>query len=104
METTWKERLKEAVKKDGRSMAAISRACGRSPQYVTQIFSYDKEPTIGNLTKLCEALNVSPVYIVSGIDLPKELEPLIGKFADLPASDRALFLNLFERLLQNEDE
>lgn len=100
---TWKERLAEAIEKDGRSKTAISKATGRGPMYVSQIFSENKTPTIDNLNALCNTLNVSPVYICYGLDFPEELTPYISRFSSLDPNDRAFILQFLERFLKDMD-
>lgn len=80
----WKGRLQEAVTKDGRSRREISAAAGMSYNYLSQILSDEKMPKIENIEKVCRALGVSPVYILSGIDITPRVEELIRIFSEAP--------------------
>lgn len=74
----WRERLAAAVKADGRSMRALSLALGGSEGYVHSILKDEKEPGIERLLALCEVLNVSPAYILLGLDVSPEGQRLIA--------------------------
>lgn len=80
----WKGRLQEAVAKDGRSRREISTAAGMSYNYLSQILSDEKMPKIENLENVCRALGISPVYILSGIEITPRVEELIRIFSDAP--------------------
>jgi len=71
-ESDWKTRLQVAIDSDGRSRAAICEAAGLSRNYIGSIYTDGREPTVSKFITLCVALNVSPAYIISGVDATPE--------------------------------
>jgi hypothetical protein len=65
-------RLVEAVAQSGKSARAVSLAAGLGPGYIHSITKEGKDPTIDNLISVCEAVPVSFLYVVFGIDAPPE--------------------------------
>jgi transcriptional regulator with XRE-family HTH domain len=62
----WKKRLKDAIDADGRSASAISTSAGFTRSYISGIFNEGKDPSVEHFLGLCETLNVSPVFILTG--------------------------------------
>ena len=79
----WRERLREAIERDRRSGRQIGTDAGLSINFVSQVLTSDKSPTVDNLLKLCEALCISPVYVLTGEQswaaLPKRAGPGIRR-------------------------
>ena len=96
---SWRTRLKEAVEASDASMRAVSLASGNGPGYVHSILSEGKEPTIGNLLDVCQALNVSPIYILFGMKVTPEDEAILEVLRDNPSS-RDSILNLLRTVRQ----
>lgn len=97
MEEGWLNRLKEAVEKDGRSWRAISRAAKAGPNYLGEVLA-GKVPTIERFMRICEALDVSASYILTGVDLGAEDEEFLSVLADLSDEQHATLLSLARQL------
>ena len=65
-EKTWRQRFDKAVKRDGRSLRAISKASGLAETALWEILNTEKEPGIGKLLAICTELRVSISYILEG--------------------------------------
>ena len=70
--TDWKKRLEASIEASGKSKRAISLESGNSPGYVHSILTEGKEPKISSLISICEAVPVSPIYILHGYDVTPE--------------------------------
>ena len=89
-EANWKTRLLVAIEADGRSRASICAAAGLSRNYIGSIYTDGKEPTVPKMLLLCKALNVSPAYIISGIDASPETARLMEALTADPEKTAAL--------------
>lgn len=89
----WRKRLDDAVKASGRSRRAVSLAAGLAPNYLhTLLGAPQKEPTIGNLQRVCQTLNVALGWIIQGISLDPQTEELLRLAADLTPEQRGHLL------------
>jgi len=71
---SWRIRLRAAIADSGKSMRAISLAASLSPGYVHSIMEDGKEPTIDKLLAVCDAIPVSAIRILLGVDaLPDDV-------------------------------
>ena len=68
----WRGRLAAALEESGKSKRAVSIASGNAPGYLHGILAEGKEPTISKLIDVCDAIPVSPVYILYGLDVRPE--------------------------------
>lgn len=92
----WRDRLIEAINKDGRSYRALSLEAGLGPNYVNQLLAPNSRgPTASALIKLLAVLKVSPTYIISGSPLTPEHEELLYLATRLSPQGRS---NLIEFL------
>jgi hypothetical protein len=64
-------------------MRRISKAAGVGASWLRQLFSYEKEPGITNVLKVCAALNVSPVFILTGVALDRAGEVFLRSWPKL---------------------
>jgi transcriptional regulator with XRE-family HTH domain len=94
----WKTRLREAIAADGRSMRAISLKSDLGANYITEIFTKDKEPGVEKLRRVCAELGVSLSFILTGVDLDEENEAFLALLTGLDDSDRATLLGLARKL------
>lgn len=78
------ERLREAVRQDGRSMRQISIACGLGPSFVSGIVNEGKDPSFTNLMRLCRELRLEPNL---GPQSPPTLATVLAALATLPESE-----------------
>lgn len=98
MGATWKHRLAEAVNNDGRSMRAISKSAGVGVNYLSEIFSKDKVPSIDKLLLLAEELKVSATFILVGTDVSPESEEFLAHLGSMTPEERATMLSLARQL------
>jgi hypothetical protein len=75
--TNWKQRLADGVKASGKSMRKISLDAKLGAGYVNSILNENKDPTIGNLARICEAANLSLYYVLVGADISPQDEDLL---------------------------
>lgn len=74
----WKSRLLATIKEKKTSQRHVSLAAGLGPGYVNSWFNKEqKEPTVENLLKVCEVLNVSVSYILFGVQMSAETEQIL---------------------------
>jgi len=90
----WINRLREARAKDGRSLRAISMAAGVGENFLSQMLRYGKAPSIDNFIKVCRALDVSPIHILTGAPVTPEMEALLEAWAKVPSYRRKALLAL----------
>lgn len=96
----WKDRLAAAIAESGRSERDISLSARppRKPQlgpgYVHSILKEGKDPTIGNLQAICDALGVSIYRILGGFDMTPETERLLRLLVAAEEDDRRSVLQL----------
>ena len=64
----WRARLSEAVELSGKSARAISLEAKLGPGYVHSILREGKDPTIERLLAICDAIPVSLIYVMYGVD------------------------------------
>lgn len=80
----WRDRLRNEIKRSGRSQSDIALAVGLSRGYFSNILREDKDPTIGNLTKICSELGISLPKIMYGYDISPEIEEVLTLMQDNP--------------------
>lgn len=73
----WRQRLEDAVRKDGRSLRDISLAANLSHGYLHGILRDGKEPTLDRFSRICSELNLSLSYALMGADISPETESII---------------------------
>lgn len=70
MGNEWRERLRERIEADGRSLRSLSLAAGHGPNFVQQLLKNDKDPGFQKLAELLSVLGPdATVYVTSGIRL-----------------------------------
>lgn len=82
-EQGWRIRLMACIEEEGRSLRSISLQAGLGQNYLNQMVSDRKEPGIEVVRRLCDVLNVSVTYIVTGNELSKLDEELLAILADI---------------------
>lgn len=88
--TDWKERLKLAIENSGKSLREISLASGHGPGYLHSVFTEGKDPKITTLMKVCDAANVSLIYVLHGMEVAPEDEELLKELYLHPAKREAI--------------
>lgn len=89
----WRVRLAQKIEESGKSMRAISLACGRGPGYVFTIMKDRKNPTAETLAEICTEVGTSVSYVLHGIDIFAE-EKLVELFSQASPDVRNAILTL----------
>lgn len=89
-ESTWRDRIEEAVRKDGRSLRDISLAAGLSHGYLHGILRDNKEPTLDRFVRICAELGLSVSYAMMGARVSPETEAIIRGLESDPATRDAI--------------
>lgn len=99
MARDWRERLKERVEADERSMRAISMAAGHGPNFIQQLLKDGKEPGFQKLVDLLSVLGPdAAVYVTTGIRLGTEDQLRATLTANgLPANELATVMDIIKR-------
>lgn len=84
----WRERLSEAIDESGRSPRSISLGAGLSDSYIAQIFNKGVEPTVAKLEAICNELDISLTWVMTGVEITPEVERLMSAWATLSADAR----------------
>lgn len=98
MVEAWQERLEDAVRKDGRKPRSISIAAGLGPNYLSEVFTKGKVPSVDNLLKLCAELHVSATFVLTGSEVSPESEEMLSLLAGLDVEAQSTLLNLARQL------
>lgn len=73
----WRDRLAKAIEERGETMRSVSLKAGLGANYVHGILKDEKDPTVERLLAICQALNVSPAYILLGSETTPEVEAIL---------------------------
>ncbi len=90
IDVAWRERLDEAIKKSGKSYRAVSLSAGMGKGYVYSVLKEGKDPSILNLSSICEQVGVSVFFILHGFDLSQDDIELLKAIRDDPESVRSV--------------
>lgn len=60
----WRDRLHERLTATGRSMRDVSLSAGLGPNFVHEVVTKGKEPSIGNLMAVASELDTSVSYLL----------------------------------------
>lgn len=103
MEKGWYDRLVEAIKGDGRSERAISLEAKCGPNYVQQMISGGKRPTVDKLMALLDVLGEAKAFeILTGQKLVDEDLEFIRLSAGLDPAQKRAALAFFQTLLERQ--
>ena len=75
--TNWRNRLEGVIRADGRSLRDVSLAAKVSHGYLHGVLRDGKEPTLDRFLRICSALHVSAVYVLTGLDVNQETEAIM---------------------------
>jgi transcriptional regulator with XRE-family HTH domain len=98
----WQRRLEAAIRDCGRSQREISLAAGLGPGYVHSILKEDKDPTIGNLLRVCRAADVSIYHILGGFEMKPEDEEFLKLLSSVDDDLKRSILLILERGRRHE--
>lgn len=94
-----KTRLERVMDARGFNMKSLSLAAGLGETYVRDVLRRGKEPTVGKLQKLCEALGVSFIYMVEGLPLTADSERVAKIHSSLPDEDQKTLESVADGLI-----
>jgi len=81
---TWKDRLLHAVERSGKSQQAIAIDAGLGRAYLYGVFKEGKVPTVENMIRICNAIGVSPAFIIFGWSMNPKQQELLDLIAQHP--------------------
>ena len=90
----WRARLSQKIEESGKSMRAISLACGKAPGYVFSIMKEKKNPRAEALAEICAEVGTSISYVLYGFDISAEGEEFLELFPRASPDVRAAILTL----------
>lgn len=90
----WRVRLAQKIEESGKSMRAISLACGRGEAYVHSIMKEKKNPRAEALAEICAEVGTSISYVLYGFDISAEGEEFLELFPRASPDVRAAILTL----------
>ena len=94
----WRVRLSQKIEESGKSMRAISLACGKAPGYVFSIMKEKKNPRAEALAEICAEVGTSVSYVLYGIDISAEGEKFLKLFSQASPDMRAAILTLLRAI------
>lgn len=103
-DTTWRERLKEAIATRETSNRALSKAVGAGEGYISELFASSKEPSFDRMLQIARVLEVSLTWLVYGVEMSHEAEQLLRLFSRLSDPQKAAFLQLAESIAAEDDQ
>ncbi len=72
-----RHRLECEIEKSGKSKRAVSIDAGLGKGYLFSITNEGKDPSVVNLAKICDALDISLAYVLFGLEISPETEALM---------------------------
>ena len=94
----WRARLSQKIEESGKSMRAISLACGKAPGYVHSILKDGKNPRAEALAEICAESGTSVSYVLRGFDISAEGEEFLKLFSQASPDMRAAILTLLRAI------
>lgn len=77
----WRQRLARGIESKGKSFREVSLAAGKAHGYVHAMLKADKEPAVDNLIAVCEASDLSPTWVLFGVQMDRETEEIVRQLA-----------------------
>lgn len=79
-----RERLKQAVEASPLSQNEISLRSGNSVSYVSGVLTGGRDPQMSKISAVCEVLEVSPMWLLYGFDVPDGADEIFQLVSDHP--------------------
>lgn len=95
-DSSWIERLSQALTEKRVSMRELSLAMGRAPGYVHSLVKDAKQPSINNMVAMSDKLGVSLMWLVFGIEMSGDAERLLRLYSSLGPDQQREFLRMAE--------
>jgi transcriptional regulator with XRE-family HTH domain len=92
----WRNRLLEAVDRDGRSDRSISLEAGLGPNFLNQLRNEAKEPGIEKIAALAKELGISVYYLFTGLEASEEDDQFLRLYLTSPHAERLALRALLE--------
>ena len=90
MKEDWFERFLEALQADPRGMRQISLDAGCGVNYVQQLVTNKKEPTVGRFVRVLDTLGAATaLYVITGLRVTSEDEGFLRLALRLDSKSRA---------------
>lgn len=103
MGETWFDRLDSAVKRDGRSLRAISLAAKCGPNFLQQMMRDRKEPGVDRLLAILNTLGTaSTLYVLTGKVFSRDDEEFLRLVLSIDPALRAEAMSFFRALQAHE--
>jgi lambda repressor-like predicted transcriptional regulator len=102
METAWRQRLIDAIERDGRSLRAISKAADLGPNFLFQMIDRGTMPSAQAVVSLCQVLGISLTYVFTGAEMTPQDEELLRLSAGLVGEQKELLVQLARQLQERE--
>ncbi len=64
---TWRDRLQERITAHGRSMRSVSLQAGLSANFLHEILTKGRDPSVGNLVAVASELDTTVAYLIDGV-------------------------------------
>lgn len=100
----WLNRLVAEIEKrhadgTGVSLRKISTEAGLGPNFVSQLMADNwKEPSFGRVVKLCDYMDISVTYIVTGAEMSHMQEQMLSQLAAMPEHQQRSVVGLLRTL------
>jgi transcriptional regulator with XRE-family HTH domain len=101
MNETWKTRLESAIadaNTRGISNRELCRRAGVGQPFIYDVLKVGKVPSVENMEQMARALDVSVVYLLTGLQVTPELEELLSIWTALPPDRRQVLQQLVRQL------
>jgi transcriptional regulator with XRE-family HTH domain len=99
----WRFRLKAALDERDLSMREVSLRAGLAPGYVASLLGKEhKDPTISNLSAVCDAVGVSLPHVLYGFDITPEDQKIVAAMHESP-SKRDAVITLIGEATRSQD-
>lgn len=93
----WRERLKDALKASGKSMREVSLAAGAGAGYLHGVLEVGKDPTVEKLLAVCQAIPVSALYVLYGVNAQPGDIAILRALQDRPETRQGIMALLGAR-------
>jgi transcriptional regulator with XRE-family HTH domain len=97
MRITWRDRLRDALERSGKTMRAASMEADCGPGYLHDILNTEREPSVDRLAKIAMVLGTSLTWLWTGYEIDANAEKFLKRMAEMPdAKRRAIYQLIVE--------
>lgn len=94
----WRARLIQCINEDGRSARKIGGLAGVGDNYVSQMINENKQPSFDIVVRLCDVLDISITYVVTGAKMSRYEEEVLAILAQMDDQSRQALRAFLETL------